>query len=183
MTDLAGATIFVERSFSAASRADAHCLSARDALPCLDLYRVNWVETLRSADGRRLLCRFRAPDAESVRRAMRCTGTAVDALWPGTVIDADRDRHGNVAVERTFADSLPDDREAALDMLRAGLPWHLELVRAIVGLDRRHAIVLCEAAARTGLGDSAWRYEYIDAIHLDESNPSAPTRAYSRSST
>jgi hypothetical protein len=38
------------------------------------MHRVAWQETRRSADGRTLVCRFRAPDAESVRISLRRAG-------------------------------------------------------------------------------------------------------------
>ena len=48
---------------------------------CLSLHRVYWQATWLSEDGSQLICRFRAPDAESVRIALRLSGIAFDAVW------------------------------------------------------------------------------------------------------
>jgi hypothetical protein len=48
---------------------------------CLAMHRVHLQECLVADDGRRMLCRFTAPDAESVRVALRQTGIAFDSGW------------------------------------------------------------------------------------------------------
>lgn len=53
----------------------------RDYAPCFEIYRVEWLSTLEAADGDRLLCRFRAPDAEAVRIVFRNLGIRIDRLW------------------------------------------------------------------------------------------------------
>lgn len=54
---------------------------------CFSLHRAEWQESLLSTDGRRLFCRFRGPDAESVRMALR-GARASGRFWPGTIHDA-----------------------------------------------------------------------------------------------
>ncbi len=66
------------------------CAIVRDAGPCLALHRVQWLKTLESTDSARLLCHFRAPDAESVRLALRRLGIRFEALW----VDRRRSRLG-----------------------------------------------------------------------------------------
>jgi hypothetical protein len=48
---------------------------------CLDQHRVRWSRSHLSTDGRRMLCLYEAPDAESVRVAQREAGLPVDRLW------------------------------------------------------------------------------------------------------
>ncbi len=64
---------------------------------CFELHRVQWLETLEptalpidasidgsvdgSADSQRVLCHFRAPDAESVRQVLRRIDVPIGALW------------------------------------------------------------------------------------------------------
>lgn len=60
---------------------------------CFELHRVQWLETLESTetstgtatdsatDSRRVLCHFRAPDAESVRQVLRRIEVPIAALW------------------------------------------------------------------------------------------------------
>lgn len=48
---------------------------------CLDTHRVCFVRTYFSADRRRMICLYRAPDAESVRIAQREAGMPVERVW------------------------------------------------------------------------------------------------------
>jgi len=48
---------------------------------CFRMHRVQWIESRVSDDGSRLICRFRAPDAESVRIALRRAGISFDSVW------------------------------------------------------------------------------------------------------
>jgi hypothetical protein len=52
---------------------------------CLQQYACRIVSTYLSGDGRRCLCVFGAPDAESVRQAQRRIGMPFEAVWPATV--------------------------------------------------------------------------------------------------
>ncbi|KPJ80351.1 MAG: hypothetical protein AMJ58_08895 [Gammaproteobacteria bacterium SG8_30] len=48
---------------------------------CLENHRVRFVRTYFSADRRRMMCLYRAPDAESVRIAQREAGMPVERVW------------------------------------------------------------------------------------------------------
>jgi hypothetical protein len=52
---------------------------------CLDLHRVEYLRSYFAVDRRRMLCVYRAPDADSVRRAQRQIGLPFDRAWPATV--------------------------------------------------------------------------------------------------
>ena len=52
---------------------------------CLEQYGCRIVSTHLSADGRRCVCVFAAPDAESVRQAQRRIGMPFETAWPATV--------------------------------------------------------------------------------------------------
>lgn len=52
---------------------------------CLQQYGCRIVWTYLSGDGRRCLCVFGAPDAESVRQAQKRMGMPYEAAWPATV--------------------------------------------------------------------------------------------------
>lgn len=58
---------------------------AQHAGSCFNLHRVDWVQSYLAADGGRMLCWYRAPDAESVRIALRQLGSDMNAVWAGTV--------------------------------------------------------------------------------------------------
>jgi hypothetical protein len=65
--------------------ADLEAMS-RYAEGCFDLHRVDWLQSFLATDGRRMLCWYRAPDAESARLALRQLGSDMNAVWPGAII-------------------------------------------------------------------------------------------------
>lgn len=119
---------------------------------CLETHRCKWHGSLLSADGRQLVCHFSAPDAESVRIALRQAGSDAVTAWassihdaPG-VTDADLDR-ANVLVARRF--DQPVDFEAIQGLEDAGkgcLDLHrVRFVRTWFSRDRTRMICLYEA--------------------------------------
>ena len=81
--------VLVERSFDAPEAFDrVHGVEEAKGW-CLAQHRVQWVRSFLSADGRRMLCLYRAPDAESVRRAQQEAGLKFDALWSFERLDPD----------------------------------------------------------------------------------------------
>jgi hypothetical protein len=48
---------------------------------CLELRGARWMRSYLTPDGRRALCEFEAPDAESVREAFRMSGQPYDRAW------------------------------------------------------------------------------------------------------
>jgi len=82
----AAANVLVERRFDepvtlaqiqAIEDAGIHCLETRD---------VHFVRTFFAADQRRMICLYRAPDAESVREAQRQAGVPFDVAWAFRVV-------------------------------------------------------------------------------------------------
>jgi hypothetical protein len=55
------------------------------AAGCFNLHHVDWKHSFLSTDGRRMLCWYRAPDAESARLALRELGSNLHAVWAGKV--------------------------------------------------------------------------------------------------
>jgi hypothetical protein len=146
------ADIFLERDLEPAmSIADVLAVSSEGA-GCLQLHRVAWHGSLLAHDGRRLVCHFRAADAESARIALRSGGADIRRLWPGTIHDApnlgrfDADS-ANVMVRRAFAQAVAlEDIQARED---AGA-WCLaarqvKFVRSYFSLDRRRMLCLYRA--------------------------------------
>ena len=54
---------------------------ARRIDKCLELQAARWMRSYITADGRRALCEFEAPDAESVREAFLLAGQPFDRAW------------------------------------------------------------------------------------------------------
>jgi hypothetical protein len=48
---------------------------------CLALRNARWVRSYYTADGRRSICQFEAPDAETVREAFRAAGHPFERAW------------------------------------------------------------------------------------------------------
>jgi len=73
--------VLVERSFEAPTTAEAVLASAQDLHGCMQMHRVTLLQSHISDDGRRMLCVFEAPDAESVRIANVQTGLPFSRVW------------------------------------------------------------------------------------------------------
>ena len=74
-------SVVVERTFDeAVDLADIQAME--DAVSwCLEQHRVEFVRSLFSNDNKRMLCLYRAPDAESVRRTQEQGGLPFDSIW------------------------------------------------------------------------------------------------------
>jgi hypothetical protein len=78
--------IIVERSFeNPFTEAELKATEARMA-PCLDLYRVRWVRSYWSADRRRMICEYEAPDIASVKSVQREAAARFDRVWPADLL-------------------------------------------------------------------------------------------------
>ena len=144
--------VFLEREF-ADPLTDADLVSmTSDTTTCFDLHRVEWEESLLSADRMRLLCHFRRPDAESVRTALRSLDADMRIHWPGTVHDApdrtpDEILSANVIVHRTFDDAVAlEDLQAIEDENVHCLETHrVRFMRTFFSTDRRRMACLYAA--------------------------------------
>ncbi|PXX99341.1 DUF4242 domain-containing protein [Halomonas sp. LBP4] len=80
-TDLAGANVLVERSFDEPVTVEAIQALEDAGSACLQNHRVRFVRTFFSLSGKRMICLYRAPDAESVRLAQHQAGMPMDRVW------------------------------------------------------------------------------------------------------
>lgn len=147
--------LFLEREFAQ----PVHAARLREASAdleeqgCLQLHRVEWMGSLLSPDGHKMVCRFRAPDAESVRIVMRTVGVVdLRYLWPGTVherpgLTEAEDASANVLVRRRFEQVVSKEQIQALEDASA---WCLEarrvkFVRTYFSTDCKRMICLYHA--------------------------------------
>lgn len=81
--------VVVERTFS--ESVDFEAIEAMEARVgwCLEQHRVRFLRSYLSNDGRRMLCLYEAPDAESVREVNRIGGLPFDSVWTATVCGAE----------------------------------------------------------------------------------------------
>jgi hypothetical protein len=139
--------IFLERTFDPPISADDVHERARLSRWCFEMYRVDWCQSLLSTDGRRMVCWFVAPDAESARAALRQAEAQILRLWPGTVHDAPQAAQANVLVERSF--DAPVELKAVQAIEDAGA-WcleahHVKFVRTLFSSDHRRMLCLYAA--------------------------------------
>jgi hypothetical protein len=79
--ELESANVVVTRRFDEpVALADIQTIEDAGA-GCLENHRVRFVRTYFSTDRRRMMCLYRAPDAESVRIAQREAGMPVERVW------------------------------------------------------------------------------------------------------
>jgi len=79
--------IIVERSFDPPLTQEDLDSVARRVSDCLELYRVNWIRSYLSADRRRMVCEYDAPDAQSVREVQNTAQARFDRVWPAEVME------------------------------------------------------------------------------------------------
>jgi Nickel responsive protein SCO4226-like len=141
------AHLFLERTFDPPlTVADVH-ERVRGSGWCFAMHRVDWRASFLAADGTRMVCWFKARDAESVRLALRQSGADITHLWPGTVHEAPRPAVPSVLVERSFDAPVT---LAAIQALGAGSAWCLathrvRYSRTFFSADPRRMLCLYEA--------------------------------------
>ena len=103
--------VFLEREFDPGiSAADVGDM-ARDSSHCFQLHGVQWNASVLALGGRRMLCHFSSPDAESVRIAIRQSGVVEGKVWSGSVHEAPglpgaAPGYSNVLVTRSWTQPL-----------------------------------------------------------------------------
>jgi hypothetical protein len=143
------ASVFVE--WNGSGREHEYRVAQIQDSVCFCLHRLSWRECF-FVGARKMICQLEAPDAESVRVALRQARINVDAVWAGSVHDVGEPGTANVAVERRFLAQLPANAEETVAWLQKAWlkPSGLSLVRAIVPHSRDRVICLCAVAAHDG---------------------------------
>jgi hypothetical protein len=81
------ATVILERSFDPPLTEERHAEFSGQLMPCLDRNGVEWIRSHLSLDRRRLICLFRAPDAGTVRGALRQARLEHERVWSCEVLE------------------------------------------------------------------------------------------------
>lgn len=142
-----GVDIFVERHYPTPVGIADVVDMAQQAGGCFGLYKIGWVESFLSVDGRQLFCHFTAPDVESMRTALRQTRSEANAIWRGTQHLKNSDFTANVLVARVF--SQPAVLEA-LQSFEDANAWCLDtrnvvFERTFFSVDRKRMMCLYRA--------------------------------------
>jgi hypothetical protein len=77
----AGANVLVKRTFDEPVALEKIQALGDAGAWCMQAYRVKFARTFFSLDRKRMICLYRAPDAESVRLAQRESGMPLDEVW------------------------------------------------------------------------------------------------------
>lgn len=81
--------VIVERTFAEPMAFGDDPESEKRIASCLKAHNVRLVRSYVSPDGKRMICLFEAPDAESVRVANRNAGIPLDCAWTASVHEAE----------------------------------------------------------------------------------------------
>jgi hypothetical protein len=75
----------VEQVFPEPFTDEQYAAFAKKVDPCLEVRNGMWRRSSLSVDRMRMVCEFEAPDAESVREALRVAGIAYERVWSANV--------------------------------------------------------------------------------------------------
>jgi hypothetical protein len=79
------ARVIVEYVYTEPFSDERYAASAKQLDPCLEVRNGLWRRSTLSVDRLRMTCEFEAPDAESVREALRTAGIAYERVWTANV--------------------------------------------------------------------------------------------------
>ena len=82
------ARVMMEQSFEQPMSDEALSDFAKRLDPCLELRDGTWARSYVSSDRKRMFCEFEAPDAESVREALRSAEIPFDRVWSAQMFKA-----------------------------------------------------------------------------------------------
>lgn len=77
--------VIVERTIDGRPLDSQDCRHLAEIVSCFEIYDVHFVESFLSEQRNRLICHFEAPDAESVRQALRGADLDFDSIWTAKI--------------------------------------------------------------------------------------------------
>lgn len=142
------ALVLVIRDFPADMTLEEIKEMSEEGAGCYASWNVSWVQSFRDPNTNRMLCFFEAPDAESVRIAVRQSGWTGDALVKSmTHIKTDQQQPGTVVVERQF--EVPTkfaDLQAKEDEKNWCLTQHqVSFVESFFSIDHKTMVCIYQA--------------------------------------
>ena len=75
--------VLVEQVFDPPLTDEEHDRISKRVDACVQVRDGRWRRSYLSADRRRMICEFEAPDAQSIRDAFRSAGAALEKVWSG----------------------------------------------------------------------------------------------------
>ncbi|HEX7062187.1 MAG TPA: hypothetical protein VF200_09460 [Woeseiaceae bacterium] len=129
----------------------------RQADGCFGLHGVAWMQSFLATDGRRMLCWYRAPDAESARIALRELGAELRGVWPGRVLGNVEPRDSSLSKVNVIAELLPAGaigKEALLDRLHGVTADFAEIACAFLSNRRDRLVCLLSGDNADAIGQA-----------------------------
>src|SRR5262245_43859162 len=119
---------------------------------CLTAHEVRFIKTFFSRDGRRMLCLYEAPDAESVRLAENQANVPFERVWSCAKLQKNETNRPTPAVENVIVERLfpePISQEFVMAAFEAK-GWCLQIysvehVETYLGHDGRRMVCLFQA--------------------------------------
>lgn len=149
------AVVIVERAFAEPETFEAINARGDRGSWCYELYGIRFAGAYFAADGRRMICTYEAPDAESVRMAQRRVDLPVSRVWSATCHHASEPAAADVTdvagtdvlVERGFETAVDIDAlQAREDAGRSCLDLHrVHFYHSYLALDRKRMLCLYHA--------------------------------------
>lgn len=153
------AFVVAERTFPEPQTADRLWESIREGAGCNALYGITHLGSLLGGQGRRVVCFYRAPDAEVVRGVSRQQQLPYDRVWSATLHGqgaepltswgsaSNEAGRATVMVSRAFAAPMVfDDLQAQEDAQRWCLQQHrVQFIQSLFSLDRKRMLCLYAA--------------------------------------
>lgn len=130
---------------------------AKGASGCLDLYRVQWKKSFLASNGARVLCWYRAPDAESARMALRQLGSDLNGVWSGTPWQPD----GAPSLDEVDVVAELDTQPGAETLADSLTKGDVDLVQHVASVDGKRSVLLLRA------GDTQGAVAALGAAGLD----------------
>ncbi|MGD2128210.1 MAG: hypothetical protein PVJ33_00740 [Lysobacterales bacterium] len=163
--------VFVQRSLASADPHDREWTDSSRVDGCLVLHGIRRRRSYITGDGTRVLWHFRAPDAESLRMALRVAGIDYDELWTSGVRSSAGAADVMLVVERSFEHpiGIEQERRCRAGMRRRLQSLGMEPARTVLSRCRRRLLWLCRtttpeavAAAESELKTEGFGFWYCD---------------------
>ncbi len=120
---------------------------------CFRMHGVDWFQSFLAKSGNRMLCWYRARDAESARIALRQLGSDMNAVWAATVIGGEGKNaptigSANVLAEFQFQQPLENAEKLLSSAIPAGLSPRPDVCLVRGFIDNSRTRMVCVFAAK-----------------------------------
>ncbi|MBZ2168833.1 DUF4242 domain-containing protein [Marinobacter sp. F4216] len=139
--------VIVERFYETPLSDEDVMQLARELDGCLSLYGIEWQQSFLGSNSKDMICHFRAPDLESLRRALRQSGSNFLTSWSSSMHPAGIEEAPTVMVSRRFDEPVKiEDLQAREDAHGGCLKAHnVRFVHSYFSQDKTRMLCLYAA--------------------------------------